>query len=58
MVNSRARRAPSARQSAASRRNIAKAHLSRIRLREPRSAGRARPNRKPQQRNLLKGMVR
>lgn len=41
-----ARKARSAKQTQASRRNIAKAHLSRIRTREPRSVGRVRPTRK------------
>jgi len=54
----RARRAPSAKQSQAARRNITKAHLSRIRLHEPRSVGRVRPTRRPQHRNLLKGRTR
>lgn len=43
----KARRARSAKQTQAARRNITKAHLARYRTKEPRSIGRVRPVRRP-----------
>ena len=57
-MTTKARRAPSAKQSQTSRRNIAKAHIARFRSREPRSIGRVRPVRRAAHRPVLRGRVR
>ena len=53
-----ARRAPSAKVKASALRNITKAHVSRIRLKEPRSIGRVRPARKIRTSNMRMGRTR
>jgi len=52
------RKAKSAKQSSAARRNLARAHIARTRRKEPRSLGREMRKRTPQSRNLIQRRTR